>query len=886
MKNFYSLLFLFLVFTSTVKAQVSEQEFQALKALYNATDGDNWFNRTGWENINTTATKDDVTTEWFGIKEIKDGHLTKISFRGVDNNLSGQLPPEIGNLVWLFELSLSDNHLSGTLPEEIGNLANLDHLGLGSNNISGPLPASFSALVNLRSLSLSYNPLNCDFPSEILAGLSNIRRMDLYYCGLSGTLGNVFASIPKLEALDITGNQISGEIPASINELTSLVEVHFDENQLSGSLPSIEGSVASIYYLTFSDNQFTGSIPPTYGNFYKIRTLNLDHNQLSGTIPAGIFLSISFQKLNVQNNYFTFEGLEPIANRINTDDVWKFDTKKKFPLNQEALSVNAGDALALNAAELSVFALGGNNNRYKWFCNDVEVYSGNSPVYAVTSAGASHAGVYRFEVTNTVVTDITLKSENITVNIIGGNEAPTDIVLSATSVDENFSGIVASLTATDPDAGDVHAFALASGNGTNDKHNGKFQIIDGNQLKMISSADYETTPSLNVLITVNDGNGGVFTKAITIAVNNINEAPRYTDQTTSTSIDENADNGFTVCTLTAQDPEGAAVTYSITSGNDNGAFGINGNQLVVADNTKLNYDTKNQYSLVVSASDETLGANATITVSLNKINQLPQVENSIFVLDENSPEGTIVGRITATDREDDPLTYSITAGNIAGAFTLDGNTIEVAGSAPLDYETTPQFILTVSVSDGVSNVQVSITINLNNVADNADNDILTFSVPGIVGEASIAPVNHTVAVTVTDVAREALTAEFTLSPGAESDPASGTVLDFTNAQTITVIAESGDEQEWTVTVGFQTDNPDFETLSLMAYPNPASDVVHISGTSTGDKLSIFTLSGRKIYAARISSSPAQVSIANLAPGNYILRVDSQKQKATFNIIKK
>jgi hypothetical protein len=62
MKNIYSLFILCLVFTATVKAQVSEQEFQALKALYNATGGDNWTNRTGWENINTTATKDDVTT--------------------------------------------------------------------------------------------------------------------------------------------------------------------------------------------------------------------------------------------------------------------------------------------------------------------------------------------------------------------------------------------------------------------------------------------------------------------------------------------------------------------------------------------------------------------------------------------------------------------------------------------------------------------------------------------------------------------------------------------------------------------------------------------------------------------------------------------------------
>ena len=93
MKKIY-LLTLFLMTCLMLQAQVTEKEFQALKAFYNATDGNNWKNRTGWENINTTATAADVNGSWFGLV-ITDGHVTKI---GMSSNLKGgYLPPQIGN---------------------------------------------------------------------------------------------------------------------------------------------------------------------------------------------------------------------------------------------------------------------------------------------------------------------------------------------------------------------------------------------------------------------------------------------------------------------------------------------------------------------------------------------------------------------------------------------------------------------------------------------------------------------------------------------------------------------------------------------------------------------------------------------------------------------
>ena len=47
-----------------------------------------------------------------------------------DNGLSGSIPPEIGQLIYLEDLNLSRNQLIGSIPREIGNLTNLKYLYL------------------------------------------------------------------------------------------------------------------------------------------------------------------------------------------------------------------------------------------------------------------------------------------------------------------------------------------------------------------------------------------------------------------------------------------------------------------------------------------------------------------------------------------------------------------------------------------------------------------------------------------------------------------------------------------------------------------------------------------------------------------------------------
>ena len=75
------------------------------------------------------------------------------------NNLTGEIPKEIGYLAGLVCLNLSRNYLSGEIPLEIGNLSSLESLDLSRNRISGGIPFSFSQIDDLGKLDLSHTTL-------------------------------------------------------------------------------------------------------------------------------------------------------------------------------------------------------------------------------------------------------------------------------------------------------------------------------------------------------------------------------------------------------------------------------------------------------------------------------------------------------------------------------------------------------------------------------------------------------------------------------------------------------------------------------------------------------------------------------------------------------
>ena len=153
----------------------AETDREALVALYNATDGENW-------NISTNWLSDAPLGEWEGVSTAQ-GRVRLLGLN--DNGLSGEIPAELGNLSNLVTLSLWDNDLSGEIPAEMGSLSNLTLLLLGLNDLSGEIPAELGSLSNLETLYLNDNELSGEIPAE-LGSLSNLRYLDLSQNDLSG----------------------------------------------------------------------------------------------------------------------------------------------------------------------------------------------------------------------------------------------------------------------------------------------------------------------------------------------------------------------------------------------------------------------------------------------------------------------------------------------------------------------------------------------------------------------------------------------------------------------------------------------------------------------------------------------------------------------------
>jgi hypothetical protein len=96
-----------------------------------------------------------------------------------NNDLTGSIPPEIGNLTNLIVLNLSYNQLTGSIPPEIGNLTNLTYLILRSNQLSGIIPDEICNQGD-SSPNLSNNQLCPPYPSCIE---DYVGEQDITNCG-------------------------------------------------------------------------------------------------------------------------------------------------------------------------------------------------------------------------------------------------------------------------------------------------------------------------------------------------------------------------------------------------------------------------------------------------------------------------------------------------------------------------------------------------------------------------------------------------------------------------------------------------------------------------------------------------------------------------------
>mmetsp|Transcript_10391 Transcript_10391/g.24068 ORF Transcript_10391/g.24068 Transcript_10391/m.24068 type:complete len:104 (-) Transcript_10391:2172-2483(-) len=96
-------------------------------------------------------------------------------------------------------------------------------MGIGTL-IGGVLPLEeLSRLTNLELISLGVNSFDERSLPSAMGNMSNLRGLDLSFCGLTGTLLPELGNLPLLSVLVFHSNGLTGTIPEEYAKLTKLI---------------------------------------------------------------------------------------------------------------------------------------------------------------------------------------------------------------------------------------------------------------------------------------------------------------------------------------------------------------------------------------------------------------------------------------------------------------------------------------------------------------------------------------------------------------------------------------------------------------------------------------------------------------------------------------
>ena len=263
------------------------------------------------------------------------------------------------------------------------------------------------------------------------------------------------------------------------------------------------------------------------------------------------------------------------------------------------------------------------------------------------------------------------------------------------------------VTASDQN-NDRLAYTLTGGGNafTIDRNSGQIRVGAG---AMLNHEDQHAN-SYFVTVTATDPSGASASISVEITVTDVNERPEPVRDTATT--DE--DTAVTINVLDNDaDPEGDHLTVSLRGRPGSGSATVDETTNEVTYTPDANYHGADSFTYRVS--DGRLSAEATVVITVEAVNDAPAFRDSAAerTVAPGADAGTSVGRpITATDVEDDVITYSL-SGSSAFVIDEDSGQIRVAENTVLDPETQDTYTVTVTAEDpSFAGASVEVTISV------------------------------------------------------------------------------------------------------------------------------------------------------------------------------
>ena len=283
---------------------------------------------------------------------------------------------------------------------------------------------------------------------------------------------------------------------------------------------------------------------------------------------------------------------------------------------------------------------------------------------------------------------VVTRTVSITVNAV--TDAPVADNVSA-SINED-TVLTGTLTATDVD-GDTLTFSKAS-----DPSHGTATVASNGAYTYTPADNYNGTDSFTY--TVSDGTDSII-KTVSITISSVNDAPVVTDYNLNVNED-----GVLTAQLLANDPDGDVLTFSKESDPSHGTLSFSSNGSFTY-TPAVNYNGVDSFLFKVTDSNGT-SVTKIVNITVVSVNDAPAANNANVSVDEDT---TLMGTLTATDVENDTLTYSKSSDPAHGTATVASNGAYTY-TPVANYNGTDSFTYTVSDSNGGSDTRtVNITVN-------------------------------------------------------------------------------------------------------------------------------------------------------------------------------